>query len=67
MADFLTVEEVSAICKVKQKKAYNIMKEINDEMKKKGYIVIRGRVNRKFFNEKLGISEKSTDKKGVKE
>lgn len=67
MADFLTVEEVSAICKVKQKKAYNIMKEINDEMKKKGYIVIRGRVNRKFFNEKLGISEKNTDKKGVKE
>lgn len=67
MADFLTVEEVSTICKVKKKKAYSIMKEINDEMKKKGYIVIRGRVNRTFFNEKLGISEKSTDKRGVNE
>lgn len=67
MADFLTVEEVSTICKVKKKKAYSIMKEINDEMKKKGYIVIRGRVNRTFFNEKLGILEKSTDKKGANE
>lgn len=57
MSDFLTVDDVSAICKIKQAKAYKIIKAINDEMSQKGYIVIRGRVNRKFFNEKLGIQD----------
>ena len=57
MSDFLTVDDVSTICKIKQAKAYKIIKAINDEMSQKGYIVIRGRVNRKFFNEKLGIQD----------
>lgn len=55
MADFLTADEVSIICKIKKQKAYKIIKEINDEMGKKGFIIIRGRVNRKFFNEKMGL------------
>lgn len=62
MADFLKAEEVAVICKIKKPKAYKIIKEINDEMEKKGYIVIRGRVNRRFFNERMGIID--TDKGG---
>ncbi|MCS5421891.1 MULTISPECIES: transcriptional regulator [Psychrilyobacter] len=55
MAELLTVKEVEKICKVKQGRAYRLMKEINDEMKEKGYLVIRGRVNSSFLYEKLGL------------
>ena len=34
------------------------MWELNDEMVKKGYIAIRGRVNRKYFEERFyGMSD----------
>ena len=56
MKQMLTVEDVMAICQVKQAKAYQLIKEINSEMEKEGYIVIRGRVNSKFLMRKLGIS-----------
>jgi hypothetical protein len=61
MAQLLTVKDVEKLCKVKQGKAYKIMKEINDEMRKKGYIVIRGRVNSTFLYEKLGLGEKNVE------
>lgn len=57
MEDFLTVDDVEKICKVKSGKAYKIMKDVNDEMKEKGYLTIRGRVNKKFLFSKLGISD----------
>lgn len=55
MRDFLTVKEVQEICQIKSGKAYKIMRDVNDEMQRKGYIVIRGRVNKHFLLEKLGI------------
>ncbi len=55
MAELLTVKEVERICKVKQGRAYRLMKEINDEMKEKGYIVINGRVNSTYLYERLGL------------
>lgn len=58
MSDFLTAEEVAKLCKVKMTKAYKVMKEVNEEMKEKGYMIIRGRVNRKFLYEKLGLEKR---------
>lgn len=55
MAELLTVKEVEQICKVKTGRAYKLMKEINDELKKKGYITISGRVNSEFLYERLGL------------
>ena len=40
MSDFLTVDDVSAICKIKQAKAYKIIKAINDEMTAKRDILL---------------------------
>ena len=57
MSDFLTADEVATICKIKIQKAYKIIKQINDEMSAKGYIVIRGRVNKKFFMQRVGLEE----------
>ncbi|MGL5050615.1 MAG: transcriptional regulator [Cetobacterium sp.] len=55
MNELLRVEEVIEICSVKKCTAYKIMKTVNDEMKKEGYMTIRGRVNREFLFKKLGI------------
>ena len=57
MKQMLTVEDVMNICQVKESKAYKLMKQVNSEMEKEGYIVIRGRVNSKYLMKKLGIAQ----------
>lgn len=54
----LNVEEVTKICKVKKGKAYEIMRQLNEEAKEQGYIVIRGRINSNYLYKRLGIDEK---------
>lgn len=51
----LTVENVVELCKVSKNTAYKLMRDINEELKKQGYIVIRGRVNKNYLLKKLGI------------
>lgn len=57
MKQMLTVEDVMDICRVKQSKAYKIMKQVNQEMEREGFIIIRGRVNSKYLMKKLGMTE----------
>ncbi|MEN0642257.1 ICEBs1 excisionase [Alkalicoccobacillus gibsonii] len=52
MYDFLTPSDIQDILKVKPSKAYSIIRELNNEMKKDGYKVIRGKVNKKKFEER---------------
>ncbi|MEC1053536.1 ICEBs1 excisionase [Bacillus paralicheniformis] len=49
---FLTAKDVQKILNVKQAKSYQIIRELNHEMKKKGYMVIQGRVNKQFFEDR---------------
>jgi len=58
MKKLISATEVAEICQVKQSKAYNIIRQINYEMESKGYVVIKGRVNRDYLFERLGILEK---------
>jgi hypothetical protein len=50
---FLNVKEVQALLGVGSSKAYQIMKEINDELKAKGYLAISGKVQDAAFYDKL--------------
>ena len=55
---FLKVEDIMGILGISKSVAYKLMRELNDEMVKKGYIAIRGRVNRKYFEERFyGMSD----------
>lgn len=45
------------ILDVKETKAYKIIKELNQELEKKGYITVAGRVPRKYFFERCGVVE----------
>lgn len=38
--------------------AYKLMRQINSELEKRGYIVSRGKVSRKYFEERIyGMSD----------
>ena len=40
---FLKVDDVMQILGISKSAAYNIMRQLNDELKEKGYAVIRGK------------------------
>lgn len=50
---FLRVKDVAEILQCSESHAYKIIKDLNDELKKKGKIVIAGRISRKYFEERL--------------
>ena len=50
---FICAEEVAQELSVSKPYAYKLIKRLNDELKEKGFIMISGRVNRQYFNERL--------------
>jgi predicted transcriptional regulator len=50
---FLKVEDVMQILEISKSAAYKIMRQMNDELLKKGYVIIRGKVSRKYFEERF--------------
>lgn len=54
---FMTVEEVAAELRVSKSKAYQIVRELNNELQRKGYLTVVGRVNATFFYKKVCYSD----------
>ena len=54
---FMTVEEVAAELGVSKSYAYKIVKQLNDELQKLGYLTVAGRVNTNYFRKKVCYSE----------
>ena len=52
---FMTVEEVEL--RVSKSKAYQIVRELNAELQKQGYLTVAGRVNATFFHKKVCYSD----------
>lgn len=55
---FMRVDEVAKELGVSKSYAYKIVQQLNAELKSLGYLTISGRVNRKFFLEKLCYGKK---------
>lgn len=53
MQQFYKISDVMEILDVKETKAYEIIRELNKELEKKGKITVAGRVSKKYFEEKL--------------
>ena len=53
MKQFYTVKDVMKILQIKESKAYKIIRELNSELEQKGYIVVAGKVSKRYFNEKV--------------
>ncbi len=50
---FMKVSEVAKELGVSESYAYKLVRKLNKELTETGYIVIAGRIDRKFFHEKL--------------
>jgi len=50
---FIKVDEVAAVLGVSKSYAYKIVCEMNNELKRRGFITIAGRVSKQYFEEKL--------------
>lgn len=50
---FMRAEEVQEYLGVSRTESYRIIKRLNEELKKGGYLVISGRVSRKYLEEKI--------------
>lgn len=50
---FLAVDDVTAILGISKSTAYREIKRLNDELKRKGYITVSGKVPTKYFIERL--------------
>lgn len=54
---FVKVQDVMSICDCSESHAYRIMKQLNDELKKKGFITTAGRVPKGYFMKRLHIAD----------
>lgn len=52
---YITAKQVQEICGVSETKSYLIIKELNQELKDQGFITIRGKVLKSYFNKRIGM------------
>ncbi|MBD5474875.1 MAG: helix-turn-helix domain-containing protein [Lachnospiraceae bacterium] len=50
---YYTAQEVMELLGVSRAKAYKLVKELNEELAAKGYIVTAGKIPKKFLAERL--------------
>ena len=55
---FMRADEVAKELGVSRSYAYKLIKQLNEELRKKGYITVAGRVSRRYFDEKLYNGER---------
>lgn len=49
----LRARDIAEMCQISESKAYAIIKQLNDELKAKGFLTFRGRVSKAYFMEKM--------------
>lgn len=52
----MRAQEVADILEISKDYAYVIIRQFNEEMKAKGYYTQAGRISRKYFEERTGLS-----------
>ena len=50
---FVQAEEVAGALGISKPYAYKLVREMNEELKQKGFLTIPGRVSRNYFEEKF--------------
>ena len=59
---FIRADEVADELGVSKPYAYKLIRQLNGELRDKGFITIAGRVNRQYFNERLYGAGKDVNK-----
>lgn len=50
---FLNANDVAAVMECSKSRAYEIIRNLNAELEEKHYITIHGKINAKYFNERI--------------
>lgn len=50
---FIKAEEIARELEISKALAYKMVHDWNEELRKKGYTTVRGRVSRKYFEEQI--------------
>lgn len=50
---YITAKEVAIALGISVGKAYKIIRQLNDELKKEGYITVAGKCSLQYFKEKV--------------
>lgn len=53
MKQYIHANEIAEMLDVSPGKAYQIVRELNSQLKEQGYLVIAGKCSRKYFYEKF--------------
>ena len=51
--NFLNADDVAKFMDISVPMAYKIIRKLNDELKKQGFITVAGKVSRRYFEEKV--------------
>ena len=55
---FISAKEVARELDVSDSFAYRLVRKLNDELEKQGFVVVKGKISRKYFEERVyGMSE----------
>ena len=54
---FITAAEIAETLGVSLTTSYSIIRELNGELQSRGFITVRGKTSRAFFNEKLYLGK----------
>ena len=55
---FISAKEVARELEVSDSFAYRLVRKLNDELEKQGFVVVKGKISRKYFDERVyGMSE----------
>lgn len=58
---FLSADDVAAVMECSKSRAYTIIKQLNVELEEKGFITIHGKINAKYFNERIYEGQKGRE------
>lgn len=50
---FLTSNEVADLLNISQQQAYKIIRDMNKQLAEHGFLILRGRINKKYFMEQI--------------
>ena len=53
MNRMLRAKDVSEILQIGETKAYQIIRQLNEELAKKGYLTVRGRISETYFQQRV--------------
>lgn len=58
---YFNAKEIAEIMDCSERHAYAIMQKLNEELKAKGYIIRTGRIPRKYFFERTGLTDQEAE------